>query len=88
MKFSGTATGSTLYTNSFFTGKSIVSYTISNKSDYKLTVKLYKEGWNLALKTITINSGATLTSAFSGLTDDINYYLSFSAPSNFSGNVS
>ncbi len=87
MRFSGTAEVSTLYTDNYFTGKSTVSYNISNYSKYQLTVKLYKQGSSFAVSTTTISSGATVTSAFSGLSASSNYYLSFSAPSNFSGSV-
>lgn len=87
LTFAGNAQGSTLYTNKHFTGKSTVGYSITNYSNSKLTVKFYtSKGW-FNSKKITIEANATLTGTISGLDSDKLYYLTFSAPSDFSGSV-
>lgn len=87
LSFAGNAQGSTLYTNSHFTGKSTIGYSITNDCDTKLTVKFYtSSGW-FRSKKITVEANATLTGTISGLDADKMYYLTFSAPSDFSGSV-
>lgn len=87
LTFSGYAKASTLYTNKHFTGKSSIGYSITNDCDTKLTVKFYtSSGW-FNSKKITIEANATLTGTIDGLDADKMYYLTFSAPSDFSGSV-
>ena len=87
LSFSGYAEGSTLYTNSHFTGKSTIGYSITNDCDTKLTVKFYTSTGLFSSKKITVEANATLTGTISGLDADKMYYLTFSAPSDFSGSV-
>lgn len=84
--FYGTATSSTLYTNCLFTGKSTVHYTITNKCDTDLTVKLFFRG-RIRKAKITVPANTTITGTFTGLNSSKYYYLSFSAPSHFSGSI-
>lgn len=87
LTFSGNAKNSTLYTNKHFTGKSSIEYSITNDSDSTLTVKFYtSSGW-FKSKKIVIADNATLTGTIDGLDADKLYYLTFSAPSDFSGSV-
>lgn len=87
LTFAGHAQGSTLYTNKHFTGKSTIDYSTTNDCDTKLTVKFYtSSGW-FKSKKITIEANATLTGTIDGLNKDKLYYLTFSAPSDFSGSV-
>lgn len=87
LTFGGNAQRSTLYTNKHFKGKSSIGYSIRNDCDTKLTVKFYtSSGW-FKSKQITIEANATLTGTIDGLDADKMYYLSFSAPSDFSGSV-
>lgn len=87
LSFSGSAERSTLYTNSHFKGKSKISYSITNDCDKKLTVKIYTaSGW-FKSKSISVEANATLTGTIDGLDKDTLYYLTFSAPSDFSGSV-
>lgn len=85
LTFAGHATGSTLYTNKHFKGKSTINYSITNDCDSKLTVKFYtSKGW-FKSKKITVEANATLTGIIDGLDASKLYYLTFSAPSDFSG---
>lgn len=87
LTFAGHAQGSTLYTNSHFTGKSTIGYSITNDCNSRLVVKFYtSNGW-FKSKSITVEANATLTGTIDGLDADKLYYLSFSAPSDFSGSV-
>ena len=87
LTFSGSADRSTLYTNKHFKGKSSIGYSITNDSNKKLTVKFYtSSGW-FKSKSITVEANATLTGTIDGLDKDKLYYLTFSAPSDFSGSV-
>lgn len=87
LTFSGHANNSTLYTNKHFTGKSSIGYSITNDCNTKLTVKFYtSSGW-FKSKKITVEANATLTGTIDGLKADKLYYLTFSAPSDFSGSV-
>lgn len=87
LTFAGNAQGSTLYTNKHFTGKSSIGYSITNDCNTKLTVKFYtSSGW-FKSKKITVEANATLTGTIDGLDADKLYYLTFSAPSDFSGSV-
>lgn len=87
LSFKGSADVSTLYTNSHFKGKSKISYSIKNDCDKKLTVKIYTaSGW-FKSKSISVEANATLTGTIDGLDKDTLYYLTFSAPSDFSGSV-
>lgn len=87
LTFAGNAQVSTLYTNSHFTGKSRIGYSITNDCDSKLTVKFYTSGgwWNS--KKITIEANATLTGTIDGLDANKLYFMTFSAPSDFRGSV-
>lgn len=87
LTFSGNAQGSTLYTNKNFTGKSSIGYSITNDCDTKLTVKFYTSGGWFKSKKITVEANATLTGTIDELDADKLYYLTFSAPSDFSGSV-
>lgn len=90
MDFQGSSTGSTLYLNNAFTGVSKIFIWCENfHSSSTLTVTLYK--MNL-IGTTTIGSyrfevGTGGGTFVSGLDSSAKYYLSFSAPSNFSGYV-
>ena len=87
LTFSGNASGSILYTNKNFKGKSTVNYSITNDHEEKLTVKVYTSGGWKKVKTLEIEGEATLTGTIKGLDKDKLYFLSFSAPSDFSGSV-
>lgn len=87
MTFSGNATGSTLYTNNNFKGKTSIEYSITNDHDKTLTVKLYTSpGW-FKTKKIEVAGKATLSGTMDGLEKGTLYYLTFSTPSDFSGYV-
>ncbi|MEC2288720.1 hypothetical protein P9H11_20105, partial [Bacillus velezensis] len=43
LTFAGQATGNTLYSNSYFQGKSSISYSITNNIGTKLTVKVWND---------------------------------------------
>jgi len=88
LTFAGEAQGSTLYTNKCFTGKSTVSYSITNYCDTDLTVKIYATSSLFATKTMTVEANSTLSGTIDGLDKDAYYYLKFSAPSDFSGSIS
>lgn len=88
MNFAGVASSSVLYTNNNFTGKSTVNYQIKNNSNKKLTIKLYEYGaLFLSTKKLTIDPNSTSTGTLYNLCSSKSYYLSFSAPSDFSGYV-
>ncbi len=87
MGFQGSAEGSTLYTNSYFKGKSTITYSITNNSSTKLTVKIFTENGWFATETLIVNANSTSTGTVSGLNTSTLYYMSFSAPSNFKGYV-
>lgn len=87
MYFSGVANNSTLYTNSHFKGKSTITYKITNNSSTDLIVKIYKSGAWLSTETLTVNANSTSTGTVSSLSKSELYYMSFSAPSDFSGYV-
>lgn len=84
LSFAGSAGESTLYTNSHFKGKSKISYSITNSSATKLTVKIIKSGSLIATKTLTIEPKSTLTGTVDKLNKDSLYYMSFKAPSSYS----
>ncbi|WP_455931122.1 hypothetical protein [Priestia aryabhattai] len=87
LSFSGIASGSTLYTNSHFKGKSTIKYHIKNSSSSKLTVKIISSASLFASKTLTVNPSSTADGTVKDLDKKKLYYISFSAPSNFSGYV-
>lgn len=87
LTFSGKANVSTLYSNSYFKGKSTISYSITNDSDSRLTVKFYtSNGW-FKSKDIIVEANATLEGTVDGFKKDTLYYLTFSAPSDCSGKI-
>jgi hypothetical protein len=88
LSFSGYADHSTLYTNNNFTGKSKITYRVTNYGNKKLTVKLHKRfGGLFATETLIFNPNSTTTGTISGLDKGILYYLKFLSPSDFSGCV-
>jgi len=87
LTFTGEANVSVLYTNSCFTGKENPLYQIRNYSDSDLKVKVYKSGSLFAVCTITVKAHTLQGGNLSGVSDSDIYYISFSAPSNFSGRV-
>ncbi len=87
LTFAGEAQASTLYSNKHFTGKEKIGYSITNKCDSKLTVKFYTSGGWFKSKKITVEGNATLTGTLDGFDKEELYYLTFSAPSHFSGSV-
>ncbi|AJC27109.1 MULTISPECIES: hypothetical protein [Bacillus] len=88
LTFAGQATGNTLYSNSYFQGKSSISYSITNNIGTKLTVKVWNDSdWIFATETLTVNANGTATGTIKNLDANALYYLSFSAPSDFSGYV-
>ncbi|MCY8837621.1 hypothetical protein [Bacillus atrophaeus] len=88
LKFSGSSYDQTLYTNSFFKGKSTINYSITNYSKYKLTVKVWEESdLFIATKTLTINPNSTTDGKIEDLDKSSLYYLGFSGPSDFEGSV-
>jgi hypothetical protein len=90
LTFAGKAEVSTLYTNSNFKGKKRVTYSIKNSSSSTLTVTLHKKGSLFSLRSFTVSPGTTKTGDLypSGNLDaSALYYLSFSAPSDFSGRL-
>lgn len=88
LTFAGEADYSTLYTNKGFTGKSTVTYSITNYLDRDLTVKVRKTDNWFTVETLKVNKNSTSTGTITGLDSSGKYYLSFSAPSDFSGSVS
>lgn len=87
LTFAGEAERSILYTNKHFTGKSTIKYSIKNNCNKKLTVKFYtSSGW-FKSKKIEVEANATLSGTISELDSSKLYYLTFSAPSDFSGKV-
>lgn len=90
LTFDGYAQSSTLYTNSHFKGKTTATYSIKNDSQSTLTVKVYKRTWHTfdtKVQTITISPNSTGGGGIFDLEPDALYYLTFEAPSNFSGSV-
>ena len=87
LNFSGSANNSTLYTNKHFKGKTKISYSVKNSSSSDLKVKIFKAGAFFSTDSFTVKAKSTLTGTISGLDKSDLYYLSFSAPSNFSGYV-
>lgn len=90
LTFSGYAQSSTLYTNSHFKGKTTANYSIKNDSKHTLTVEVYKRidlWFDSKVDTITISPYSNKRGEISGLDSEGYYYLTFSAPSNFSGSV-
>ncbi|MFP3511007.1 hypothetical protein SB775_15350 [Peribacillus sp. SIMBA_075] len=87
MTFSGSAQGSNLYTNKYFTGKSQVKVSVKNNHSSKLTLKMYKNTSIFTVWSYTLSSGSTLTAFPSDLDKNGLYYIKFEAPSNFSGYV-
>ncbi|MGE1166271.1 hypothetical protein ACQJ0Y_24130 [Peribacillus simplex] len=87
MTFSGSAQGSNLYTNKYFTGKSQVKLSVKNNHSATLALKVYKNTSIFAVYSETLKSGETLTAFPSGLDKSGLYYIKFVAPSNFSGYV-
>lgn len=87
MKFSGEAKRSKLFTNNYFTGKSKVSYSITNYNDNELTVKVYTQYGIFATETIKVPANTTSTGTISDLNSSKLYYMTFQAPSDFSGYV-
>lgn len=88
MYFSGNAVISKLYTNKFFTGKASPRiYVKNNHATKELKVKLYEDSSWSAIKTWTVRPGHSLSAFPNGLSASKFYYLTFSAPSNFSGSV-
>ncbi|MCM2982055.1 hypothetical protein NSS71_14430 [Niallia sp. FSL W8-0951] len=88
MYFAGNAVTSKLYTNKFFTGKA--SYRINVKNNHAtkdLKIKLYSDPDYFAKETWTLKPGYSLSAFPTGLKASELYYLTFSAPSNFSGSV-
>ena len=86
LTFAGKTQASTLYSNKHFTGKEKIGYSITNKCDSKLTVKFYTSGGWFKSKKIC-GRKATLTGTLDGFDKEELYYLTFSAPSHFSGSV-
>lgn len=88
LDFAGEATHSTLYTNSYFTGKSSVDYSITNYYDRTLTVKIYSmSNPFICVDKIEVDANDTATGTISGLKADKKYYLTFSGPSHFTGTL-
>lgn len=88
LEFAGEATHSTLFTNSCFTGKSSVDYSITNRYDRTLVVKVYSmSNPFISVKTIKVEANTTATGTIDDLKADKKYYLSFAGPSDFTGKV-
>lgn len=90
--FEGKASWSKLYTNYKFTGVSSVKIKVSNKhSSKQLVVKVIEVGTvllgtNKTVQTVKVPVSGTTTWTKS-ISSSEKYYLSFSAPSNFSGYI-
>ncbi|MEC5219995.1 hypothetical protein [Bacillus atrophaeus] len=88
LPFNGQATSSTLYTNSHFTGKSKVSIKVTNFSHINLPVKVWESSALLfPTATFTVDPNKTFSGSIPNLDASKKYYLSFSAPSHFTGEV-
>lgn len=88
MDFSGVASGSTLYTNKFFKGKSKVElYVLNSHATANLKVTVMKGGLidTTVWSTTVVPRGAVYINL--DLSSTAEYYIKFSAPSNFSGYV-
>lgn len=89
--FSGSASNSTLYTNYlfYFTGNHGVLVSCTNNSSSTLTVKWKKKGSVFgSVDSMTIEPGESGTMYnCESLSANAYYYLSFSAPSDFSGSI-
>lgn len=86
---SGQATNANLYTNKCFKGvSSIYSYTKNNSSS-KLTVRAryYATVRVLYAGKYTVDAGKTASHTFSDLKSSKYYFLQYSYPCDFSGNV-
>lgn len=90
MSFEGVASGSKLYTNNNFTGQVNVYYNITNNHDNSLKVRVYNQHplKPFAVETITVPGNTTKSGLIQGLDPNDLYYITFDAPSDFSGYVS
>ena len=82
LEFSGEANTVILYSNKCFTGKSAISYEITNDSSSRLTVKFYDtENWfGLSCDEIIVEANSTIKGTRNGFEKDHYYYMSFSKP--------
>lgn len=90
LTFSGEADNVALFTNKCFTGISRAMITITNKRSKKLTVRLYDltiRGHVIPTKTITVPANSTTSTTVTKLNKKKYYYLRFSKPCKFQGNV-
>jgi len=87
LTFAGVADHSVLYSNSCFTGKDNPAYDITNYSGSELKVKVHSMSTFLTVCTIKVPANETLSGTLSGVKADKKYYLTFDAPSDFSGKV-
>jgi hypothetical protein len=87
MNFSGQASHSTLYTNKFFTGTSNLEVYVDSRISTDLTFKVYKNTSSSPIYTGKVTGGGVKAVTFAGLSSTGKYYISFSAPSNFTGYV-
>lgn len=87
-KFSGSASGSMLYTNYKFTNASKVRIYVNNTHKTKdLEVKIVKDsGWFPTPKKVVVPANGRTTFDLS-LNKTDKYFISFKAPSNFSGHI-
>lgn len=89
LEFSGKANSVVLYTNKCFTGKSTISFEITNNSNSRLTVKFYDtdNDWGWSFDSIVIEANSTSTGTRGGFKADHIYYMSFSYPCDGEGKV-
>jgi hypothetical protein len=84
----GSAEGSKLYSNYYFYNVKKFNVKVVNKSSHELTVKIYEKGaWFFAEKSFTVGKNKTKTYKFTTDGKDQPYYITFSAPSNFTYEV-
>jgi len=84
--FAGSATGSTLYTNYKFTGKSRYEVKVVNNHSKTLKIICRTSGWS-SFRTISLSGKSTAYYTVSPSSSSTNWYIQFNAPSSFSGYV-
>ena len=84
--FAGSATGSTLYTNYKFTGKSKYEVKVVNSHSKTLKIICRTSGWS-SFRTISLSGKSTAYYTVSPSSSSTNWYIQFNAPSSFSGYV-
>lgn len=89
--FAGEAESSTLYTNYYFTNVSQLTISVHNTSDTNLYIEVRKIIWTGVLdekvERTVVYPGCSLYTVVTGLKSNEKYFLQFSAPSHFYGEL-